>query len=340
MAATGGIAALDYATSVRVSFSIVYLVPVVVATLMVGPAAGVLLSAQTAVIWVAVETLMTDRDDTFLFDVGNALLRCLTLCFVVALLAALRRSVARAQASERHSREFLAFAAHQLRTPVATVQATAETLLLADEGSENQERLLSNLATEVSRIGRLVRSLLRVARLDQGEPFDPRPVDVVQMCHDEVGRLEHTCTQRVEIAVGSDIPSVIHCEGDAVAEALGNVLDNARRHAASVIEVIVGTDGHSVRVIVRDDGAGLPPGMEERAFERFVTMDRNGGSGLGLAVARGLVRRQGGDLSYTDGSFVMEIPLRSDGPLVQIGSWRRDSAPQLDRTSPRVPLTR
>jgi len=72
------------------------------------------------------------------------------------------------------SRAFPASAAHQLRTPVAALGASVEALLL-EGASPTQERLLANVATEATRLGRLVASLLRTARLDQGEPLQPKP---------------------------------------------------------------------------------------------------------------------------------------------------------------------
>ncbi len=91
-------------------------------------------------------------------------------------------------------------------------------------------------------------------------------------------------------------------------EIVGNLLDNARRHAVSRIEVSVDKGGDAVLVRVCDDGRGLPPGAESRAFEPFVSLDGQGGSGLGLAVSEILAQAHGGTLTYEGGAFVLRLP--------------------------------
>ena len=95
--------------------------------------------------------------------------------------------------------------------------------------------------------------------------------------------------------------------GQIYREALANVLDNACRHAKGRVDIAVSGVPGSVRVSVVDDGGGLPDGEAERAFDRFVSLDGAGGAGLGLPIARSLLRTQGGDLSYEDGCFVLRI---------------------------------
>ncbi len=92
-------------------------------------------------------------------------------------------------------------------------------------------------------------------------------------------------------------------------EIISNLLDNARRHAATRIEVALVQTGESVKVRISDDGPGIPEGMREKAFERFVSLDGKGGSGLGLPIARSLARAHHGDLTYQDGAFVLSLPM-------------------------------
>jgi signal transduction histidine kinase len=311
-----GIAVIDYLTDVRVSLAVFYLIPTVIGALLVGPLAGGVLAVASSIAWVSADALINGRTDSRFVLFGNGVLRLLPLLVVVVLLADLRRVLEHTRRSERSTQEFLAFAAHQLRTPIAGVQATTEALLLADSTPEHQadrERLLVNLAGESSRMGRLVHSLLRVTRLDQGEPTARRPADVRAICAEEVARFEHATTVEVVLEVAERVPPVLELDANDIAEIVANLLDNARRHARERVEVRIDVvPDHrpgAVVVQVRDDGPGLPSGTEELVFERFVSLDRCGGSGLGLSIARSLAAKNRGTLRYVDGTFVLMLPV-------------------------------
>jgi signal transduction histidine kinase len=309
------IAVVDYLTDVRVSLAVFYLIPTVVGALFIGPYSGAFLALASSFAWVAADSLINRRADSTVMLLANGVLRFLPMLVVVVLLADLRRVLERTQRSERRTHEFLAFAAHQLRTPVAGVQATAEALLLADPAGAPdvaRERLLANLAGETSRIGRLVHSLLRVTRLDHGEPSARSRVDVRAICGSEIGRSRHAATSEIEIVVAPDVPAQLDLDAHDVAEILANLLDNARRHARERVEVRVemarSARPRTVVIRVADDGPGLPTGAEDRVFDRFVSLDRHGGSGLGLTIARGLAVKHGGTLRYDDRAFVLSLP--------------------------------
>jgi PAS domain S-box-containing protein len=215
-----------------------------------------------------------------------------------------------AKESESQSRRFLADAAHQLRTPIAGIRSSAETLL-RESDPETREQLLANILRETSRAARLMGSLLRMARLEQGEMPIPQPCDLVGLCRDEVDRVTDVAPQlQVAIRVEKPFTKLPEVDPHLVREILANVLDNARRHAARRIDLIVEEDEATVVVRVVDDGPGLAPELALRAFERFVSLDGHGGSGLGLAIARGLARAQDGDLAYEGRAFVLRLPLR------------------------------
>jgi len=212
--------------------------------------------------------------------------------------------------SDQRSRDFLAYAAHQLRTPISATRASAEALLLKG-ASRGQEQLLSALAHETGRAGRLVTALLHMARLDQGETPVPRPCDVVELCRGELERLGGRAPSlRWVLEIAGPVPETVVLSPDATAEALANLLDNARRHAqgAVLVQVAMATEG--LRISVHDDGPGLPDAARASVFERFVSLDGHGGSGLGLPIARGLAEAQGGHLDYEDDSFVLTLPAR------------------------------
>ena len=220
----------------------------------------------------------------------------------------LQTALAEAQDAEQSSRRFLADAAHQLRTPLAGIRGCAE-LLLRGAAVADQDRLLTVMVRETTRSAHLITALLRIARLDQGEALPKGEVDLGQLCQDEVERLSLLAPELEIVLDASAAPtSPLPLDGGSCREILSNLADNARRHARSLITFTVTCEGASALVRVSDDGPGVADGDEERIFERFVSLDRRGGSGLGLPIARGLARALGGELCYV-GGFVLDLPL-------------------------------
>ena len=225
-------------------------------------------------------------------------------------LKSLEQALADARKSEDRCRRFTADAAHQLRTPLAGIRAAAETLL-RDPSCEARDALLYNVVRETARAGRLMTGLLQLARVDQGQALAPKKCDVVRLCTEEVDRARMLAAHLAVEVVADQAPATApELDDHAVREILTNLIDNARRHAASRIQVVVGTDGDKVELKVVDDGPGVPPSMVERIFDRFVSGDGKGGSGLGLAIARGLAQTHGGDLTYEDRVFVLRLPMK------------------------------
>jgi two-component system, OmpR family, sensor kinase len=231
------------------------------------------------------------------------------------MLDAQEAALAAARTEEARSRRFLADAAHQLRTPVAGLRAASEALL-HDPGTADRDRLLAHLARESSRTGRLLDALLRVAEQDRGDPPSRRSVDVVALVRTEVERQRPLAPRLTFEVTGSDA-HLQTLDEDGLREAVANLLDNARRHARSRIEVAVAPTSTALVLRVVDDGPGVPPGEEERVFERFVSLDDRGGAGLGLSIARATARAQGGDLRVAGGGFELRLPLEpSDDPAL------------------------
>lgn len=302
-------ALVDAVTGVNVTFGVFYVVPVVAVTILVGTAAGTLTAVTCASAWVLADGTRGAPSPSLAVHIANGFMRSSILIAIVALVTALRRAVAQATASEQRGREFLAFAAHQLRTPVAGVRSAADALL-ATGASPAQERLLRHISEESARSGRLVTSLLRVARLDQGEALERRPCDLSAILAEEVARLRERAPHlTIDLHVAPSVPSRPPLSGQLVQEAIGNVLDNAVRHADATIRVAASAADGMLHVAVHDDGGGLPAGTEVHAFERFVSLDGAGGSGLGLPIAVGIAELHGGSLAFEDGEFVLRLPL-------------------------------
>ena len=223
-------------------------------------------------------------------------------------LTALETALEEARASEASTRRLLSDAAHQLRTPMAGIRACAETLLRGPAPSE-RDRLLADMVRETSRASRLMTGLLKMARLDQGAELHPAACDVEELCCDEADRTRVLAPDLDITVEADDLHQRPGLDADAMREMVANLLDNARRHAERRITIsLVGRDG-AVEVRVADDGPGVPPGREEQVFERFVSLDNRGGSGLGLPIARALARAHGGDLRYEAPAFVLRLPI-------------------------------
>jgi two-component system, OmpR family, sensor kinase len=244
--------------------------------------------------------LHPDRPDTELGQVAAAYDRRLD-----ALEAALDAS----RRSDERTQRFLADAAHQLRTPITRIRSTVEALFRTDD-PEGRDRLLTSLVRETGRAGRLLTSLLQIARLDRGAAPAPFPVDIVALCRTELERVEPFAPHlRFELRLCGPPRAPLHVDGEGLREALSNLLDNARRHAAHAVAVEVGVADGRVRIVVTDDGAGIPEQYRERVFERFASLDDRGGSGLGLPIARAVARAHGGDLVYTGQAFELTLPM-------------------------------
>ena len=222
-------------------------------------------------------------------------------------LAALQTAAEDAKASEEATRRFLADAAHQLRTPMAGVSACAETLLRGTS-SEDADRLLATMVRETARAARLIASLLRIARLDQGLPMLAEAVDLDALCREEVERLSLLSPDLdVVLASHDGPPMIVTADHAACREILSNLGDNARRHARSTITLSTRVGDHSAEVWMVDDGPGLGA-AREHAFSRFVSLDGRGGSGLGLPIGRALAEAMHGSLRYESG-FVLALPV-------------------------------
>jgi signal transduction histidine kinase len=234
-----------------------------------------------------------------------------------AMLDSLEDAEAQAQGAEIRMRQFLADASHDLRTPIAGVITTAERVLRDNPGRVERELRLVELIREAQRAARLVADLLLMARLDAQEPPRSRPVDVVALVRRAVARIA-VGSPAVSFEVLATGDPLAIADPDALHRVLANLLDNANNaagpSAAIMVRVGVGDridqtwnpDGSvgTVVIDVGDNGPGVAAADRERIFDRFVRLDPSrqatAGTGLGLPIARALVRWQGGELSYVD----------------------------------------
>lgn len=207
---------------------------------------------------------------------------------------------------ERVRRDFVANASHELRTPIANIRATAETILDSPDDPSLVARFLPHLVNEAERLSRLVSDLLDLARADsQGDT--PRAVfNMSIVSHEVVERLNEKAVQN-DIYVTCECGDTARMEGDAAAmeQVVFNLLDNALIYTPRGSQVRVATTyseaDKEIYVTVADNGAGIPADDLPRVFERFYRVDKarsraQGGTGLGLAIVKHIVENHGGHI--------------------------------------------
>jgi two-component system phosphate regulon sensor histidine kinase PhoR len=229
--------------------------------------------------------------------------------------------------ADRIRRDFVANVSHELRTPLTAVRGYVEALL--DEGPDPADvrRFLEIIGRHTLRMERLVRDLLRLARLDAGqEPVEHVTCPVESLFGGVVADLSQVLEgreQTIEMRIAPDASSV---KGDPAKlhDALRNLLENATNYApeGSVIGMASERNGQRMRLIVTDAGPGIPEADLPRVFERFYRVDKSrtrgardpGGTGLGLAIVKHLIELHGGRVTAANRAeggaiFTIELPL-------------------------------
>ena len=240
--------------------------------------------------------------------------------------------LARIETASARQRAFVSDAAHELRSPLASLRTQLEVATrLHDPGAE----LAADLLVDVERLGRLVNDLLLLARLDECNTSGPAPgrrrapVDLADLAATVVRRYPAVrvpvtftfAAGQLDTADGAEGAgsaegnggnggsgtgtATVFADAEAVDRVLVNLVDNAVRHAASRVAVTVIPEPAFVRVSVADDGPGIPAADRQRVFARFTRLDPArsvdaGGAGLGLAIVSELVRAHGGTATLAD----------------------------------------
>jgi len=229
----------------------------------------------------------------------------------------MNRMLARLEASARRQHELVADVSHDLQSPLASQRAQIE-VALARPASTDVERLGTDLLASTADMERMVADLLVLAAVDAGAPaaapavMDLEDVVLEEAARARVGRELVLDTTRVSAAP-------VRADRAEVQRIVRNLVDNAVAHAATRVELRVGTESGRGRLDVHDDGPGIAEQERDLVFERFHRGDparsrHAGGSGLGLAIARSLAERAGGHLALAeqDGEvgahFVLLLP--------------------------------
>jgi two-component system OmpR family sensor kinase len=230
----------------------------------------------------------------------------------------------RAQAEQR-LRRFVADASHELRTPLMSVRGYADLFQYAAANEPGErERHLARLRAEAARMGVLLDDLLLLARLDAAEvetPLRMAEADLVELVEQaadafRAGHPDRPLTVRTPAG-----PVPLRLDPQRVRQVLDNLLTNAAVHTPAGTEVCVAASVTAGAALVRvtDAGPGIPAADRERVFDRFYRVDKarsrdRGGSGLGLSVARSLVRAHGGTIEVASEpghtEFTVRLPTR------------------------------
>jgi signal transduction histidine kinase len=222
-------------------------------------------------------------------------------------------ALARLQGEVQQQRRFASDTSHELRNPIAGLRAELEEALLHPREVNPRETIQAALSA-TDRLEAIVNDLLALARLRNGDLIPAEPVDLSALVEKEAAARDHGVPVLARTACG------IRVRGHAIQliRVVDNLLDNAQRHAETLVEVTVERHGDQAVVAVTDDGAGIAPEDRERVFERFTRLDEAcrrdpGGSGLGLALCRDIAHAHHGTLRVEDSPqgarFVLRLPL-------------------------------
>ncbi|HYX27734.1 MAG TPA: DUF4118 domain-containing protein [Pyrinomonadaceae bacterium] len=257
--------------------------------------------------------------------------------------------------SERLKSALLDAVTHDLRTPLTSIKASATTLLadLRSEnstvdlrlGDEGRKEMLQVIDEETDRLDHFIEGLTKLARIDAGELHPQRQWSSVQeIIAAAMKRAERrTRNYRLEIWIDDELPS-IKVDEHAIAEVVYTLVDNAAKYSPAETTIRVGaepTEDSNVIITVEDEGTGIKADLRERVFDKFFRAMRDGdvgdrkasGTGMGLAIARGIVEAHDGRIWIEDGDgqtgarFVVRLPVGDD----ETGSFAAASGKQKRR---------
>jgi two-component system sensor histidine kinase KdpD len=227
--------------------------------------------------------------------------------------------------AERLRNALLSSVSHDVRTPLAAITGAATGLRDQPVAADPRTReLVATIVEEAERLNRFVTNLLDMTRLESGAlRLNREWHSVEELVGGALTRMEKPLQgRRVETGVPSDLP-LVNVDALLVERVLVNLLDNATKHTqeGAVVRVSAARHDGGVRVEVADDGPGLPPGDEQRIFDKFFRGggNRPAGFGLGLAICRSIVQAHGGriwaqSLHPRGASFRFTLPVEGSPP--------------------------
>jgi two-component system, OmpR family, sensor histidine kinase VicK len=237
------------------------------------------------------------------------------------------RNLTEERALDELKGEFVATVSHELRTPLAAIYGSAQTLRRKDLelDDERRESLLNVIAHESERLTRIAGDILLANTLDSDRlRLEREPVDLGDLTREVVDEMRTCYADRDDISIqlsSSELDASVSGDADKLRQILMNLIDNAVKYSpdGGLVEVGLEARENRVRVVVRDEGIGIPPGEQQRIFGKFYRVDPQlsrgvGGTGLGLYISRELVRRMQGRVSVASdegkgSTFFVDLPL-------------------------------
>jgi signal transduction histidine kinase len=238
------------------------------------------------------------------------------------------QDVTETRRSEAVRRDFVANVGHELKTPVGALALLAEAIEQAADDPDAVQRFAGRIAHEADRLGRLVRELIDLSRLQGGEPLpELTAVDVDAVVHEAVDRTRTAAkAKNLEIAVGGQQGLVVRGVEGQLSTAVTNLLANAVAYSTGAGRIAVAARSRSgfAEIAVTDSGIGIPRKDRHRVFERFYRVDQSrasstGGTGLGLAIVKHVASNHGGAVTVWSeeglgSTFTLRIPLAATPP--------------------------
>jgi|TARA_B110000881_G_C18597645_1_gene532649 two-component system phosphate regulon sensor histidine kinase PhoR len=207
---------------------------------------------------------------------------------------------------ENMRRDFVANVSHELKTPLASIQAFAETLIDgAIHDADNNMLFLTRIVEQSDRLNLLIQDLLSIARLESGENVhDFASVDlteITQRCLND--HQSHAAKKNIALVFNQSDSVWVFAEADGLTQILDNLVDNALKYTPEdgTVTVNIQAEPRAVHLQVIDTGIGIPSDHQDRVFERFYRIDKArsrqlGGTGLGLAIVKHLVNAFGAEV--------------------------------------------
>jgi signal transduction histidine kinase len=208
---------------------------------------------------------------------------------------------------DRERSDLVATVAHELRSPLTGVKGFVQAMLNRwDKLTDEQKKLmLTTVNADADRLSRLIAELLDVARIDTGRlSLYPRPSDTAVLVGRVVDSVSAGTHRRIDLETEEKLPEIF-VDPDKFTQVITNLIENAVRHGEGRVHVHAspmppGSDFEGVRLVVDDEGDGIPHEIRRRVFTKFWKHGARGGSGLGMYIVNGLVRAHGGSVEIGD----------------------------------------